>query len=157
MKPKVPLLFLGSVLMVLLQCCCTLAVMISTVLPSCVTSDHCQRLGTFCAVGMSSSIDGNNRCDFCGEIDEMPLPQHLNPHTGEPIKPWEDQATVLNASIVLEVCASPRQRERGWRDPQDGYTVVPAEYVASLYILVCTLCAPTRWQCRYANRIQHYA
>ena len=131
MKAKAPLLFLGSVAMVALQCCCALAVMISVVLPSCQTSDQCQRSGTFCATGLGNSVDGTSRCDFCGEIDEMPLPEHVNPATGEPIHKYNDPATVLNGSIVLEVCAEPRQRERGWRDPSEGHTVVSAEYVAS--------------------------
>eukprot|EP01046_Picozoa_sp_COSAG06_P014957 COSAG06_NODE_943_length_11375_cov_11.840635_7_plen_240_part_00 len=131
MKTKAPLMFLVSVVMVLLQSCCALGVMISVVQPTCINSDQCRRPGTYCTVGLGNRVDGASTCDFCGEIDEMPLPKHANPQTGEPIHPWNDRAAVLNSSIVLGVCAQPRERERGWRNPGDGVTIVPAEYVAS--------------------------
>jgi len=59
MRSYVPAMFASSWLMVLVQCATAMAVCVSTILPSCKTSDQCAS-GTYCQIGFS------DRCQFCG-------------------------------------------------------------------------------------------
>jgi hypothetical protein len=65
MARRAPLLFVGSLAMVVLQSAAAVGVLIGTALPSCSTSDQCGA-GYFCGVGW------NNRCAYCG--GDVPLP-----------------------------------------------------------------------------------
>ena len=59
MARRAPLLYAGSLAMVLLQSATAVGVMIGTIAPSCATSDQCGA-GMYCQVGV------NDRCWYCG-------------------------------------------------------------------------------------------
>ena len=65
MARRAPLLYAGSLAMVMLQSVTAIGVAVGTIIPSCATSDQCGT-GTFCEVG------GRDRCVFCG--GDVPLP-----------------------------------------------------------------------------------
>eukprot|EP01051_Picozoa_sp_SAG22_P006936 SAG22_NODE_470_length_10142_cov_13.947227_10_plen_456_part_00 len=82
MARRAPLLYAGSLAMVLLQSVTALGVLVGTIMPSCATSDQCGA-GTFCTVGFPGP-----RCNYCG----------IHGPVGEDI---------ANLTLVAEVCALP--------------------------------------------------
>ena len=61
MARRAPLLYAGSLAMVLLQSMAAVGVQIGTFLPSCSTTAQCDIPGMYCRLGVRA------RCDFCGE------------------------------------------------------------------------------------------
>ena len=80
MARRAPLLYAGSLAMVLLQSATAAGVWIGTMRASCVSSDQCDE-GTFCSVGW------RDRCSFCGD--------------GGPV------GHIGNLTLVAEVCTMP--------------------------------------------------
>ena len=83
MARRAPLLYFGSLAMVLLQSATAVGVLMGTMFPSCATSEQCGA-GTWCMVGMK------NRCDFCGWGIYSPVGDDIG-----------------NLTLVAEVCTLP--------------------------------------------------
>ena len=99
------LALLGGVLMVLGQCMVAVALLAGVGLPSCESSDQCQK-GTYCGRGSSS------RCGYCGQ--QTPLPLQIDPTTGGTLNNADSTDFVgFNVTLVTEVCSNPRDRV-GW-------------------------------------------
>jgi hypothetical protein len=99
MTARARLLFLGSVLMVLMQTVTAIGVCLSTVLPSCSSSAQCREssAGTYC------TVPDRNRCDFCGR--HVPLEIQFDPATGGTLNWAEHREFVgMNLTLVAEVC-----------------------------------------------------
>jgi hypothetical protein len=113
MRARAPLLYLGSLVMVLTQCMATIAVWVGTFFPSCASSAHCG-MGTWCR---------QERCAYCG--DTVPLLLEvgadcefgLNRYGGQSTKAdaacstrnWARDPNFVgfNQSAVAGLCAAP--------------------------------------------------
>jgi hypothetical protein len=99
MKAYVPAMFATSVLMTVVQCMTAMAVFISTILPSCRTSDQCPA-GLYCQIGFSY------RCQFCGS--NAPLIMQFDVDgIGTYNQVFDENFRGYNHSTVAAVCADP--------------------------------------------------
>jgi hypothetical protein len=99
MKSAVPWMFAASWLMVLVQSATAMAVLVSTLTPSCITSDQCAA-GTYCQVGFTE------RCQFCGS--NVPLYGQLDEDgIGTYNNVFDENFRGYNLTLVAEVCKDP--------------------------------------------------
>jgi hypothetical protein len=103
MKKHVPLLLLGSFLMILFQCMTSVGVLVGTFSAACDTSDQCGQ-GKFCEVAVTS------RCRFCGETVPMPMQTLSN---GDTLN-WaqHERYSGYNTSLAVELCAAAADPEQ---------------------------------------------
>lgn len=125
MAAKLPLLYLGSVVLVLMQILTASAVWIGTILPSCFNTYQCDK-GFWCRLGTA------NRCSFCGEWQPLPAQyegQCRFGSTGNGVNTVENYLTIadpdctnynnpfdsnfvgFNMTLVKLVCTAPSARE----------------------------------------------
>jgi hypothetical protein len=98
MHAKAWQLFVGSFIIVVMQCVVALGVLAGTELPSCKTNDQCAP-GMYCRVGV------NTRCEFC---QDSPLQMQTDPDTGDTYNVVYDRRYVgVNETYAAEVCANP--------------------------------------------------
>jgi hypothetical protein len=112
MRARAPLLFAGSALMVLVQSATALAVAISTLLPSCESSDQCEA-GLYCQIGFS------NRCQFCGS--NVPLYMQTDKFTGDTYNNIFDASFAgWNSTYIKALCHDPYIGTCGGLDCLEG-------------------------------------
>ena len=140
MAKRAPVLFAGSLVIVLLQCWTTVAIFTGTVFTACQTSDQC-RPGQYCQVSVGR--EGAGRCAFCGgrpplevQLDlsgatlnvpdiELQCSNPLQRDEGGICLDGRDRFAGFNYSHVEEVCSAPSARvginaiELGYRPPAD--------------------------------------
>lgn len=98
-KYEVPWMFTASWFMVLVQCATAMAVLVSTLTPSCITSDQCPT-GTYCQVGFTY------RCQYCGS--NVPLYGQLDEDgIGTYNNVFDANFRGYNLTLVAEVCQDP--------------------------------------------------